>query len=433
MTSITNDSGAPVEPALSPFSIENLPYGIISTQKDLRPRPATVIGESVIDLRSLESKGFFKGVADLPQKVFAAEDLNMFAALPESIRKQVRRVLIDHLSRDDYPELLGDSVIPLADVRNHFPMKTSNFSDFYCSLEHTINCTEIFGAKSINPNWFAAPMVYNGRTSSLVVSGTPITRPCGVVQHESAPRFQPSQTLDFELEMGVFLSKPLPRGKRVKIDEAADYIFGFVMLNDWSSRDIQSFEMPPLGPFHGKGFGTSISPWIVTMEALEQVACPRATVQEPKPLPHLNWKNEFNATFDIDVSVKIIRDGKSYTIGESNLNELYWTPYQQLTHLASAGEGLSVGDILGTGTISSRRLNDKGEKAGLGCIYERKLPRNGLSTLPDLPETFLKDGDEVILEGWCKGKSGKYFGFGECRGVVEPAEMPDTGEDPAIL
>lgn len=207
-------------------------------------------------------------------------------------------------------------------------MNTSNFSDFYCSLEHTKNvwtpvyifpvaqllirvsqCTEVFGKNTIDLNWFTAPMVYNGRTSSLVVSGTPITRPCGVLKPaDGGPaHFAPSQRLDFELEMGFFLSKPLPRGQRVRIDEAAEHIFGFVLLNDWSARDIQVFEMPPLGPFHSKGFGTSISPWIVTREALELAYSPRATPQEPTPMPHLNWKDASRATFDIELSVSLIR------------------------------------------------------------------------------------------------------------------------------
>lgn len=169
-------------------------------------------------------------------------------------------------------------------------------------------CTEIFNLKSINPNWFIAPSVYNGRTSSLVISGTPITRPYGVIQPPSASAyFGPTQALDFELEMGVFLSKPVARGLRVNINDAADHIFGFVMLNDWSSRDIQVFEMAPLGPFHSKGSGTSTSPWIVTPEALEVVMGPRESVQEPRPLPHLDWKDDERATFDIEVSVKIIR------------------------------------------------------------------------------------------------------------------------------
>ncbi|KFZ23865.1 hypothetical protein V502_01651 [Pseudogymnoascus sp. VKM F-4520 (FW-2644)] len=367
----TNGIDHNASPKGSPFTIENIPYGIISTNEDAKPRAATAFEEFAVDLDVLQNQGLFKEISGLPLGTFAADNLNAFAALPRSVQ---------------------------------------------------IQCTEIFNMKSINPNWFIAPSVYNGRTSSLVISGTPITRPYGVIQPPSASAyFGPTHALDFELEMGVFLSKPVARGLRVNINDAADHIFGFVMLNDWSSRDIQVFEMPPLGPFHSKGSGTSISPWIVTPEALEVVMGPRESVQEPRPLPHLDWNDDKRATFDIEVSVKIIRNGKSFMIGQSNLNDLHWTPFQQLTHLASAGEGLATGDIFGTGTISNDRVNENGEKAGLGCIYERKLARNTLSPLTDLAQTFLKDGDEVVMEGWCKSKtSGKFFGFGQCRGVVLP-------------
>ncbi|KFY83116.1 hypothetical protein V498_08291 [Pseudogymnoascus sp. VKM F-4517 (FW-2822)] len=415
-------------PRGSPFTIENIPYGIISTNDDAKPRAATAFEEFAVDLDVLQNQGLFKEISGLPLGTFAADNLNAFAALPRSVQIQVRQRLIELLSRPDYVNFLEAALTPLENVTNHYPMKTTNFSDFYCSLEHTRNCTEIFNLKSINPNWFIAPSVYNGRTSSLVISGTPITRPYGVIQPPSASAyFGPTHALDFELEMGVFLSKPVARGLRVNINDAADHIFGFVMLNDWSSRDIQVFEMSPLGPFHSKGSGTSISPWIVTPEALEAVMGPRESIQEPRPLPHLDWKDDERATFDIEVSVKIIRNGKSFIIGQSNLNDLHWTPFQQLTHLASAGEGLATGDIFGTGTISNDKVNENGEKAGLGCIYERKLARNTLPPLTDLAQTFLKDGDEVVMEGWCKSKtSGKFFGFGQCRGVVLPPLEMDS-------
>lgn len=214
--------------------------------------------------------------------------------------------------------------------------------------------------------------MYNGRTSSLVVSGTPVVRPCGIFpSKDGKPTFQPEAHLDFELEMGVFISTPVPRGQRLDINKAKDHIFGMVMLNDWSSRDIQFYEMQPLGPFHSKGSATTISPWVVTIEALEESAsCARKTPQDPQPPPHLTWKDDSTAVFDIQVSVKVQRECKTlvnalvsltsqkggssvHTLGESNLNELYWTPFQQITHLGAAGEGLSTGDLFGTGTISS--------------------------------------------------------------------------------
>ncbi|THC91548.1 hypothetical protein EYZ11_008988 [Aspergillus tanneri] len=297
-------------------------------------------------------------------------------------------------------------------------MATANYTDFYCSLEHAQNCSEVAGGQ-VSPNWYCIPTCYNGRTSSLRISGQPIRRPWGVVQESgpsSQPTWSPSQRLDFELEMGVFLSKAIPAGQVLDIRHAKEHIFGFVLLNDWSARDIQKFEMPPLGPFHSKGFGTTISPWIVTMEALEPVACPRVTQQNPSPLPHLTWKDSAESEiFKIELSAKILM----YHVTSTNLNELYWTPYQQLTYLASAGEGLSTGDILGTGTLSSNRQSPEGEKAGLACLLERMMPKNKMSVLKNEGIEFLEDGDEVVFEGWCyHPKTSRWFGFGECRARV---------------
>ncbi|RDW57122.1 hypothetical protein BP6252_13868 [Coleophoma cylindrospora] len=344
----------------SPFTIENIPYGIISTRANPTRRCATAFEDSAVDLEILEKGGLFQDVSRLEPGTFS-------------------------------------------------------------------ECTEVFGVKEISPNWFALPSVYNGRTSSLVVSATPITRPYGVIRTLESQVFAPTAQLDFELEMGVFVSNPVPRGKRLSIAESSTHIFGFVLLNDWSSRDIQAFEMPPLGPFHSKGSGTSISPWIVTLEAMEAAHCPRATLQAPKPLGHLEWQgSDAKATWDVNVEVKVIRKSDTHVLGQSNLKELHWTPRQMITHLASAGEGLTTGDIFGTGTISSDRVDEKGQKIGLGCIIERKLERNTLAHLTDITSTYLMDGDEVVMEGWCCSKdTGNWFGFGQCKGVVLPAFKDD--------
>ncbi|KAF3762631.1 hypothetical protein M406DRAFT_263748 [Cryphonectria parasitica EP155] len=402
----------------SPFTIYNLPYGVITSTENKNKRCATTLGSFAVDLSVLYADGIFAGVPGLDENLFAREYLNAFAALPKASRKLARERLTEYLSGEEahaYP-----AFIPLNEIENHFPMDTRNFSDFYCSLEHTKN------DGVISPNWFNAPMVYNGRTSSLVVSGTPVHRPYGIFPHPRAekrqPMFQPETHMDFELEMGVFLSEGLSRGQRLRIGESSDKVFGFVLLNDWSARQIQLFEMAPLGPFHSKGSATSISPWIVTVEALEASICARHADQEVEPLPHLRYPHEARATFDIELSAKIIRDDVSYTICETNLKELYWTPFQQLTHLASAGEGLAAGDLFGTGTISS----DVREKTGLGCLFERTSPSNYLSSAPkDVAESFLKDGDRVVIEGWCRepetGK--KLFGFGTCEGeLLRPVE-----------
>ncbi|KAH8879505.1 fumarylacetoacetate hydrolase [Thozetella sp. PMI_491] len=419
-------------PSETPFTLQNLPYGVITSKGNPTKRCATVLGDYTVDLSVLHAEGLFSGLPGLEENLFLSDHLNRFAALPRAVRKDAREKLMQHLSN---ASTASAAFIALSEIENHFPMDTRNFSDFYCSLEHTQNCTAVFRDDGvINPNWFTAPMVYNGRTSSLVISGTPLHRPYGIFPVSSSdtaekegPSFQPETQMDFELEMGVFLSEPLPRGDRLKIEDCKENIFGFVLLNDWSARNIQLFEMPPLGPFHAKGSATSISPWIVTTEALEAASCPRHSPQEAQPFAHLSTPNNAHATYDIELSLKILRDGVSYTLTESNLNELYWTPFQQLTHLASAGEGISTGDIFGTGTISSSRTNTQGEKIGLGCLFERKVPRNRLSATPeDLIETFLKDGDRVIIEGWCRDPATKQrlFGFGTCEGELMPAKEP---------
>lgn len=308
-------------------------------------------------------------------------------------------------------------------------MQTSNYSDFYCSLEHAQNCSKVFNL-TLGGTWYTLPQVYNGRTSSLAVTDTPITRPCGIFplpsESTSAPKatFQAESKLDFELEMGVFISQPLPRGHRLPITNAKDHIFGIALLNDWSARSIQFYEIQPLGPFHSKGSLTSVSGWITPIEALEEVAtCPRATPQSPGPLPHLSVPDPQTEVWNVEVTASVIRGGQEYTFTRSNLNELYWTPIQQITHLASAGEGLSTGDIFGTGTMSSSRVNADGEKIGLGCIWERQLEDARLKSLPKgVEQRLLEDGDEVVLRGWVKGSDGEaLFRLGECRGVVLPA------------
>ncbi|OJJ50351.1 hypothetical protein ASPZODRAFT_59507 [Penicilliopsis zonata CBS 506.65] len=412
----------------SPFTIHNLPYGVITTADNPERRCATAFRDDAIDLAIVHGDGLFQDIPGLEANVFASDTLNIFAALPHETRQKVRGRLIEAV---ETKSISAAAVFPLSDVQNHFPMATGNFSDFFCSWEHTVNSTEVMlGKPTFMPNWSVIPTVYNGRTSSLAISGTPITRPCGVFPQVSGEaqkgevQFQPEGEFDFELEMGVFLSKPVPRGRRPDMASIKEHIFGFVLLNDWSARNIQQFESPFLGPFHAKGSGTSISPWIVALEALDRVVCPRASVQSPAPLRHLQCPEETEATFDIHVFAKVLRNGTQYLFTEANLNELHWTPFQQLVHLGSAGEGLSTGDIFGTGTISSSRTNSSGEKTGLGCILERKLRRNKLSSLPDdIAETFLLDGDEVVLEGWCidRETSEVILGFGQCRGKVMPA------------
>ncbi|KAL4955938.1 hypothetical protein BDW69DRAFT_159719 [Aspergillus filifer] len=411
------------------FTIDNLPYGVISTEDNPTPRCATALDDYAIDLSALEKDGFFKNVLGFERDIFSQSTLNTFASLPKPSQREVRRilqkVLLDESTKDKY-------AIPLKDVRNHYPMATKNFTDFYCSLEHTENCGKIMSLPTPQ-NWFIIPSAYNGRTSSLRVSGTPVRRPNGVFAVPPTPSthmtpshaYQPCKRFDFELEVGIFVSRDLEPGQILSMEEAQEYIFGFVILNDWSARDIQGFEMVPLGPFHGKGAGTTVSGWVVTAEALEESMVPRpeAKIQNPEALPHLTWKGERGEeTWDVELTAKVVKNGTSHLVTETNLKELYWTPYQQLVHLASAGEGLSTGDIFGTGTVTSNRIKSNGENAGIACLLERTLPQNKLSSLISTGIVWLEDGDEVIMEGWAVNRvTGRKIGFGECRGTVEPA------------
>ncbi|KAB8259489.1 hypothetical protein BDV32DRAFT_159253 [Aspergillus pseudonomiae] len=318
---------------ITPFPLENLPYGVVSTPDDPTPRYSHPANVAMVEL---DPSSFSKPV------------LNVFASTPQSTQAEVRARLARFLegATEAHKEKY---FIRLSQVTNHLPMETANFSDFYCSLEHAKNCSNIMGLE-INPNWYYIPSVYNGRTSSLRVSGQPVRRPWGVISEPGASSpatWSRSKRLDFELEMGVFLSKPLRPGQILDIRNAKEHVFGFVILNDWSARDIQGFEMAPLVP----------------------VSIP----QSPPPLSHLAWKGDHShATWDIELSARILRKGKTYHITSTNLKDLYWTPYQQLAHLASAGEGLSTGDIFGTGTISNDGLRGLGGPDSMDACSKRK-------------------------------------------------------------
>lgn len=241
---------------------------------------------------------------------------------------------------------------------------------------------------------------------------------------DSEPVYGPCRKMDFELEMGFFLSKPVPFGDAMPIGCAKEHIFGFVILNDWSARDHQLFEMRPLGPFHSKGFGTSISNWVVPIEALEPFSCAPHLIQNPAPFEHLTWPGSMeDAALDIKLRIKLVRDGVEHVLGNSKLKYLYWTPYQQLTHHAASGCGMQTGDLIGTGTISGSGRDENGKMAELGCLYEAERTQTVVLPRSNSPYDvgYLEDGDEIILEGWCEDGEGRaVLGFGECRGQIMP-------------
>ncbi|KAF2716445.1 fumarylacetoacetate hydrolase [Polychaeton citri CBS 116435] len=411
-----------------PFTIHNLPYGVITSKEDPAPRCAVAIGDHVIDLAQYANGGGLESLDKTYEttlaQVFSSNGLNDFAALPWEARRHVRAQLQSDLQEGKVPSAC---LLPLSEVKSHLPMRIGGYSDFYTSLEHCQNCSGEMSQAAIAKNWWYAPSVYNSRVSSIVPTPTDLHRPKNVYFSagiDSEPAYGPCRMMDFELEMGYFVSKPVPFGEAMPIAEAKAHIFGFVMLNDWSARDHQLFEMRPLGPFHSKGFGTTISNWVVPLEALEPFSCPPQTKQDPAPFPHLTYPDTSEGALDIRLRIKLVRDGQESTLGTSNLKYLYWTPYQQLTHHAASGCGMETGDLIGTGTISGSGVDDKGQKTELGCLYEairtktQVLPQ---STSSEYQQGFLEDGDEIILEGWCEDGNGKQiFGFGECRSRIVP-------------
>lgn len=407
--------------ATSDFPIQNLPYGIFSTKDGLAPRVGVAIGDYVLDLWHLAQDCRFDVVEPA---VFAASQLNPFMALGPKAWSSTR-ARISQLLRHDNPELRDNedlrqrALVPMADVKLHMPFSVAGYTDFYSSKEHATNVGVMFRGKdnALQPNWLHMPIGYNGRASTVVVSGTPIRRPHGQLKPPTAdvPSFGPCKRLDFELEMGVVVGQPSAMGEMLTEQQAEDMIFGFVLLNDWSARDIQQWEYVPLGPFQAKAFGTSISPWVVTREALEPFRMP-GPAQEPKPLPYLQQTQPNNYDMALEVGLRAAPMNQAVTICRTNFKYMYWSSVQQLVHHASSGCAMNVGDLLGSGTISGP------EKDQRGSLLE--ISWNGTEPVelaPGVKRAFLEDGDSLVMRGWCLA-DGYRIGFGEVEGTILAAE-----------
>jgi len=310
------------------------------------------------------------------------------------------------------------ALVPIADAKLHLPIVVAGFTDFYSSKEHATNVGVMFRGKdnALQPNWLHMPIGYNGRASTVVVSGTGVRRPRGQLKppSETLPNFGPCKRLDFELEMGVVVGQPSPMGEMLSETQAEQMIFGFVLLNDWSARDIQQWEYVPLGPFQAKAFATSISPWIVTREALEpfRVQGPR---QHPAPLPYLQQKQPNNYDLQLDVGLRAAEMNDAVNICRTNFKYMYWSSVQQLVHHASSGCAMNVGDLLGSGTISGPGKNQRGSL--LEISWNGSEP---VELASGIKRTFLDDGDSLTFHGWCQG-NGYRVGFGEVEGTILPA------------
>ena len=406
--------------AASDFPIQNLPYGVFSTAALPTPRVGVAIGDYVLDLWELEQDCRL----DVgPLGVFSTPSLNTFMALGPKMWSRTR-ARISELLRYDNPELRDNdhlrkrALVPMAETRLHLPIAVAGYTDFYSSKEHATNVGVMFRGKdnALQPNWLHMPIGYNGRASTVVVSGTKVRRPRGQLKPPNAesPSFGPCKRLDFELEMGVVVGQPSPMGEILTEAQAEDMIFGFVLLNDWSARDIQQWEYVPLGPFQAKAFATSISPWVVTREALEpfRLHGPR---QEPAPLPYLQQAKPNNYDLELDVGLRAPSMNEPARICHTNFKYMYWSSVQQLVHHASSGCAMNVGDLLGSGTISGP------EKSQRGSLLE--ISWNGTEPVElagDVKRTFLEDGDSLVIRGWCQG-DGYRVGFGEVEGTIAPA------------
>lgn len=396
----------------SDFPIQNLPYGIFSTKENPTPRVGTRLGDVVIDLAMLDAGNAF----GKRYGFFADSSLNRFMAAGRDVWREIRQRLT-RLVAEEQASLKRDALISIHEVRMHLPVEVGDYTDFYASREHATNVGIMFRGKenALMPNWLHLPVGYHGRASSVVLSGTDVIRPRGQVKPKDAPLdFVASRQLDFELEMGFFVGKGNDLGEPISIEDAHEHIFGMVLLNDWSARDIQAWEYQPLGPFLAKNFATSISPWVVTMDALEpfRVKGPR---QDPTPLPYLG-SNANGYDIHLEVSLQSARMDAPQVISHSNVKHLYWSIDQMLAHHTITGCNMRVGDLCGTGTISGPTEDSYGSLLELTWRGERPIQ---LSSGEE--RTFLQDGDTLMMKGYCQG-DGYRIGFGEVTGKILPAK-----------
>lgn len=400
------------------FSIHNLPFGIYS-KKGVAPRAGIAIGDYIVDLQRCQNMGMFNAVMSPSARIFKRKTLNRFIRLGKEVTSGVRKIIQRELC-DANSDLRDESLSLLAhqsEVTMHLPVRVGDYTDFYSSREHATNVGAMFRDpdNALLPNWLHIPVGYHGRASSIVPSGVDIRRPNGQTMPKDAdkPVYGPSKRLDFELEVACVIGKNSKLGKPVTTEKAEDYIFGLVLFNDWSARDIQKWEYVPLGPFLGKNFASSISPWIVPLEALEHLKV-GGYDQEPEPLPYLKYEGNKNYDIELEVAIKT-EDGTETTISRSNYKHLYWTMVQQLAHHTVNGCNVRVGDMLASGTISAPDASGYGSMLELSWAGSKVIPLNNGEE-----RKFIEDGDTVIMRGF-GAKDGKRVGFGKVETKVLPA------------
>lgn len=403
-------------PAGSDFPVQNLPFGIFRKDGE-NPALCSAIGNYVINLPVLAAHGFFDDLG-IDRAVFSRPALNDFIALGKEKTSAVRLRLSDILDDDreswDAKELAEYFLLPMKEAELLLPLDIGDYTDFYSSLEHATNVGIMFRGpdNALMPNWRHLPVGYHGRASSIVVSGTPVRRPKGQMLPPGAdqPVFGASKRLDFELEMAFVVGKNSAWGHPVPAGQAEDYIFGMALFNDWSARDIQQWEYVPLGPFLGKNFASTLSPWIVTLEALEPFRV-EGPAQNPAVLPYLHTNGPRNYDIHLEVAIRP-ENGPEHTVSRSNYKYMYWNMCQQLAHHTVNGCNVRIGDLMASGTISGPDADSYGSMLELAWRGERPI------VMPDgSSRVFIEDGDEVIMRGWAE-KDGVRIGFGTAAGKV---------------
>lgn len=404
----------------SDFPIQNIPFGVFKTAEK-SPRVATIIGDTVIDLDELAKRGYFSDLG-VDITVFSQSYINDFMALGKKVARAVRDRISDLFEKNN-TELVGNTQVlanvlhSIKEVELLLPVKVGDYTDFYSSREHATNVGTMFRDpdNALLPNWLHLPVGYHGRASSIVVSGTEIHRPKGQQRPDDSqpPIYGPCKLLDFELEMAFIIGQPTKMGQSISTAEADDYIFGLALFNDWSARDIQKWEYIPLGPFLAKSFASTVSPWIVTLDALEPFRTD-GYKQDPEVLPYLKYEGKKN--YDIKLQVAIQPEaGEAKVVCNSNFKHMYWTMTQQLAHHTTNGCNVNVGDMCASGTISGPTEDS----------YGSMLEISWRGTKPvDMPDgtqrRFINDGDTVVMKGWGE-VNGLRIGFGACTGKVLPA------------
>jgi len=401
------------------FSLDNLPYGVFTSSGHPQPEVGVALGDRVVSLTRLEALNLLK----LSRPVFGEGKLNSFMSLGQDSWRKLRQFLQIELSQNSKlfnadATLLDRVLLKRSDIKMKLPFDIAGYTDFYSSKEHATNMGTMFRGKdaALFPNWSHMPIGYDGRASSIVVSGTDIVRPKGQSKGDAdpAPKFGPSRALCCELELGTVIGSGSRMFEPIPIAQASEHVFGFVLLNDWSARDIQKWEYVPLGPFLGKNFATSISPWVVTLEALRPFLC-EGPIQDPSPLEYLKSNSPYNLDINLEILLKTPTMGRPEAISKTNSRLLYWNFCQQIAHHTSNGCNLACGDLLGTGTISGSEPGTYGSMIELSWAGKTPIQLSSGET-----RIFLEDGDTLYMRGVAQ-KDNLRIGFGEVTGTVLPA------------